>query len=279
MKKLLCLLVMIMGCFAFLVGCGEDEDPIYYNDLNDSQEVLTVVLSPDYAPYEFIKDLSKTGFNQYAGADVEVAKYIAEKLGMKLKINSAAFSVCTSEVNAGKADLGISGFSWSPTRAENFELSDTYFADGDGYQQVLIKKSDAEKYKTLEDLNKSEVKVAAQGGSLQEEIRDSYLKNCTAENFTNIDQAVELLINGKYDAIVLAEHTIDVWEVKNSQVAELGENFAVPSAGTVCVAKKGNTALIEKVNTIIAEIVEKNLYSKWMEEAKSLAEQLNIEME
>lgn len=279
MKNIFKLLVLVLVCVmtVCLFGCSND-DPEFYNDNGDeNQEVLTVVLSPDYAPYEFIADVTKTGYKQYAGADVEVAKFIAEELGMKLKITSANFDLCPSEVNAGKADLSISGFSWTPSRAENYELSDTYFAEGDGLQQVLILKENASKFASLADLNKAEVKVAAQGGSLQDELVDTYLPNATKENFDNIDQAVQLLLSGKYDAIALSEHTVDVRVEANDKLQALAENFPVPEAGMVILAKKGNTELMAKVNAAIAKIVEQNLYAKWMEEAKELAAKKGIE--
>ena len=279
MKNIFKLLVLVLVCVmtVCLFGCSND-DPEFYNDNGDeNQEVLTVVLSPDYAPYEFIADVTKTGYKQYAGADVEVAKFIAEELGMKLKISSANFDLCPSEVNAGKADLSISGFSWTPSRAENYELSDTYFAEGDGLQQVLILKENASKFATLADLNKAEVKVAAQGGSLQDELVDTYLPNATKENFDNIDLAVQLLLSGKYDAIALSEHTVDVRVQANDKLQALSENFPVPEAGMVVLAKKGNTELMAKVNAAIAKIVEQNLYAKWMEEAKELAAKKGIE--
>ncbi len=278
MKKLCVLLVLLVCVFAF-VGCSSDKDPEFYNDLgDDTQETLTVVLSPDYAPYEFIVDVTKTGYKQYAGADIEVAKYVATELGMKLKINSADFSLCPSEVNAEKADISISGYSWTPTRAENYELSNTYFSEGDGKQQVMILKENASKYTCLDDLNKEEVKVAAQGGSLQDEIVDEYLPNATKENFTNIEQAVQLLISGKYDAIALSEHTVEVWTSVNSDLQALEEDFDVQEAGLVILAKKGNTELMNKINAIVAKIVEGDMYSKWMDEAIETATNNGIDV-
>ena len=43
---------------------------------------ITMGTSPDFAPWEF-KDVS-SGTTEYVGADVELAKYIAEKLGVSL---------------------------------------------------------------------------------------------------------------------------------------------------------------------------------------------------
>ena len=50
--------------------------------------VLVMGTSPDYPPYEFFADAAMT---EYAGIDVEVAKYIAESMGMTLQIESMNF--------------------------------------------------------------------------------------------------------------------------------------------------------------------------------------------
>ena len=86
-----------------------------------------------------------------------------------------------------------------------------------------------------------------------------------------------MLLSGKYDAIALSEHTVDVRVEANDKLQALAENFPVPEAGMVILAKKGNTELMAKVNAAIAKIVEQNLYAKWMEEAKELAAKKGIE--
>jgi hypothetical protein len=50
--------------------------------------------------------------------------------------------------------MSISGYSWTETRAENFELSDYYYAgDNETEQVLLIRKDDAAKYNTAESFN------------------------------------------------------------------------------------------------------------------------------
>ena len=273
MKKYIHLLFILIMIFVLTSCSNKNDDPEYYNDLGEHQEILTVVLSPDYAPYEFISDVTKTGYKKYAGADVEVAKFIAKELGYKLKINSADFNLCPTEVNGGKADISISGFSWTPSRAENYELSKTYFAEGDGKQQLLINKDNLTKFSSINDLNNPSIKVAAQGGSLQDELVDAYLPNATKENFDSIDEALQYLKNGKYDAIALSEHTIEISCAGNENFTIVPEDFPTPEAGMVVLAKKGNTELISKINTVIDKIVEQNLYATWIEEAKEFAKE------
>ena len=71
---------------------------------------MHVALSPDFAPMEFV-DTSKTGQDQYVGFDVTLAKYIADKLGVKLVIEPMSFEACQAAVSTKDVDLSISGYS------------------------------------------------------------------------------------------------------------------------------------------------------------------------
>lgn len=68
-----------------------------------------LVISPDYAPYEFI-DLEKMGQGdeQYVGSDIELAKYIADSLGVELVIQPMDFDSVLAAVSEGKCDIAIS---------------------------------------------------------------------------------------------------------------------------------------------------------------------------
>ena len=89
--------------------------------------VLTVALSPDFSPMEFV-DSSKTGQDQYVGFDITLAKYIAENLGVELVIEPMGFDASQTAVYTGSVPMSISGYSWTEDRAENYELSDYYYA-------------------------------------------------------------------------------------------------------------------------------------------------------
>lgn len=268
MKKII-LLLLVIGS-VWMTGCSQT-----VGDGDDS--VLTVALSPDYPPYEFIKDANATGLDKYAGADFELAKYIAEELGMTLQIVEAAFDACPTLVSTNKTDISISGFSWTPKRASGYALSNTYFDEGDGKQQILIAASDVDKYKTIEDLNKAEVIVGAQSGSLQDELVDEFLPNCTKQNITELDLGIALLVQGRIHALAISEFSADVRLETVDGIALLPEDFDTPPIGMVVLANKGNTALIDKINGIIATVTSQSLYGTWMEEAAELAKQLGIE--
>ncbi len=88
---------------------------------------LTVAISPDFAPMEFV-DVSKSGQDQYVGFDVTLAKFIAEELGLTLVIKPMSFDACQAAVQTGSVAMSISGSCWTTARNESFNLSDCSYA-------------------------------------------------------------------------------------------------------------------------------------------------------
>ena len=84
---------------------------------------MEVATEPYFAPQEFI-DSSKEGDEQYVGCDIELAKYIADKLGVELRIVPLEFAAVLSSVTEGKYDMAISALAYTPERAEAMNLSD-----------------------------------------------------------------------------------------------------------------------------------------------------------
>lgn len=269
MKKLFSVLLVIIALVS-LSSCKKVSGLL-------NEGVIKIATSPDYAPYEFV-DINKTGIDKFVGSDIDLMKYIADKMGVKLEIEEMSFEACLMAVQTQKVDIAISGFSWTPKRALNFEMSKGYFGEGDGEQQLLILKSNAEKFKTLADLNKPEVKVGAQAGSIQEEYVDVQLPKANKNIITDLDVALSLLLNGTIDALAISEHAAEVRMSSNSNLTVVSENFVTTTAGFVVVGKKGNQKLIVEINGYIDEVVEKNLYSTWLANAKALAIELGQEI-
>lgn len=270
MKKLLVLFLLAISA-VFLTSCKSNKEGLI------KEGVLKVATSPDYAPYEFV-DLSKTGQEKFLGSDVELMKFIAEKMGVKLEIVEMQFDAALMAVQTGNVDIAIEGLSWTPKRAQNFELSLGYYGSGDGDQQVLILKENLSKFPTLESLNKSTVKVGAQAGSIQEEYVDAQLPKAKKELITDLDVALSLLLNKKIDALAISSNAADVRISKNDNLTVVPENFVGEDGAFVVAARKGNKLLINQINEIIQEVLENNLYPQWLEEATRKAIELGEEI-
>ena len=289
MKKLLAVMT-VLAMVLSLAACGSKEaspDAAYNNYLKEikkgaktSNGTLTVAMSPDFAPMEFY-DLAKKGDDAIVGFDVLLANYLAAELGMTLKIAPMSFEASQAAVQSGKADIGISGFSWMADRAENFELSDWYEAgDNETEQSIIVKKEDAGKFSKPEDF--AGMKIGYQGASLQEQlVKETFSGIADIDNvYSDLGTAVEALKSGRIQALAVA-HGNGESIIANAAdaIGFSGFDFDVDPLyeNNVCLIQKGNTELLAKVNAALAKAKEAGLYKGWYEACQIYAEVKTID--
>ena len=274
LKKFVCLLLAALTVFA-LCACGSsNSEKSALQEIKDSG-VLTVALSPDFSPMEFV-DSSKTGQEQYVGFDVMLAQFIAEELGVKLEIQAMSFDACQTAVSTASVPLSISGFSWTEERAENFELSDYYYAGENETEQVLlIRKADADKYKTAEDFDG--VDVGAQNASLQMMMVTEQLPNAKAYTIGDIGVGVLELQSGNIEALAVAAGNAEMIVDSNPDLMVCEWEFDVKTEyeANVVLITKGETELLEAVNAALQKAYDEGYYGVWYEEAVELAKSEN----
>ena len=115
MKKIIAMLLAVLMMASLFAGCGASSAPATEAPAGNGIKTvtpgkLTVAISPDYAPMEFV-DPTKEGQDMYVGFDVTLSKYIAESMGLELVIMPMSFDACQTAVYAGTVDISVSGFS------------------------------------------------------------------------------------------------------------------------------------------------------------------------
>lgn len=286
MKKLLtiaaaCLLSFTMTACSSNNEGGQSTAP--QNKLEEIQQKgkLVMAVSPDFPPFEFI-DNTKSGIDQYVGADIELGKYIAEQLGVDFEIKAMDFTAVLSSVDLGNADIAISGFGWREDREESFELSHGFNKDGEAScHGFLIKEADAAKYTTLADL--ANATIAAQVSSLQEGYTKEQLPDAKLQQVTSLDIGVMSLETGKVDALACTCDLAKGYASANEDLVKADAEFDITydseHDGNVAAVQKGQTELLAKINEIIDEVNEKGLYDEWNTAAKATAKELGIKFE
>lgn len=270
MKKTLSIILALVMIFALCATAFAAEEKTEVDAIKEAG-VLTVALSPDFAPMEFV-DSSKEGQDQYVGFDVTLAKYIAEYLGVELEIQAMSFDACQTAVALDSVDMSISGYSWTETRAENFELSDYYYAgDNESKQVLLIKAEDAEKYTKPEDF--AGLDVGAQNASLQMQLVTEQLPDAKPYTIGEIGVGVMELQSGNIVALAVADGNADAILANNEGLVKCSWEFDVSAEyeANVIMLHKGDTALLEIVNEALAEAYENGYYGPWYDEAKIAA--------
>lgn len=294
MKKLFAMLlalVMTMG----LMACGAQptaandtdgdaagEDAAVTEPANALEKikadgVLTVALSPDFSPMEFV-DSSKTGQEQYVGFDITLAKYIAENLGVELVIEPMGFDASQTAVYTGSVPMSISGYSWTEERAQNYELSDYYYAgENETRQALLIKKENADKYASPEDLAGQD--VGAQNASLQMQLVTEQLADANPVAIGDITVGVMELKSGNIEALAVAYGNAEMIVDANPDLVICTWEFDVKAeyAANVIMMQKGETELLDAVNAILAQAKDSNLYDGWYKDAVELGKSENAQ--
>lgn len=278
MKKVLCLILsamMLLACAA----CGDSTSADRLAQIKD-KGYIEVTTEPYYAPYEFI-DPSKTGDEQYVGLDIEIAKAIADKIGVDLKIVPLEFTAVQTGIVDGKYDLALSALAYSDDRAENMNLSDVYLSssdESDGYG-FLVRSEDVDKYTSIESL--AEAVVITQSGSVQESMYNSNVtKSKEFKLVSGMTDAYLAVAEGKADVCICDISSATLYAVANGGLATTSFRFVVDEKmdGVVAAApKEGTASLMEVVNSVIAELKASGQIDTWNDQYTEYAKSLGIE--
>lgn len=202
--------------------------------------VLIMSTNAEFPPYEYHDG------GEIVGIDVEIAEAIAEKLGMTLEIEDIAFDSIIPEVDSGKADIGVAGMTVSEDRLKNVDFSDPYTTAS----QVIIVKEDSD-IAGPDDLAGKYIGV--QLGTTGDIYASDYeADGSTIERYNKGFEAVQAMMQGKIDAVVIDLEPAKVFVSENEGIKILDEALTVEEYAIA--VKKGNTELVEKINTALAEL-------------------------
>ncbi len=200
---------------------------------------LKMATNAQFPPYEFYEG------QEIVGIDAEIAKLIADKLGMELVIEDMEFDSVLLAVPSGKADIGMAGLTVDETRLVSMDFS-TPYATG---KQVIIVPEGSE-IASPDDLKgkKIGVQLSTTGDiycsdEFGEEAMDRYSKGA---------DAVVALTQGKVDAVVIDNEPAKVFVAENEGLKILETEYAVEDYA-IAIAK-GNTSLLNKINAALAEL-------------------------
>jgi arginine/lysine/histidine transporter system substrate-binding protein len=221
---------------------------------------VTWSTNAEFEPFEY-----KDGDN-VIGIDAEISQKIADKIGVKLKINDISFDTLITDLNSGKSNFVAAGMTVTDDRQKNVDFSDTYF---DASQAIIVPKSSS--IKARADLNGK--KVGVQQGTTGDtfctnEDGKSDIKVGSVERYTKAVDAVTDLINGKIDAVVIDDFPATKFVEKNSnKIAKLSDALTVEKYAIA--VKKGDDAMLKVVNEVLGEMKSSGELTKVVDKYKA----------
>ena len=237
--------------------------------------VLRVATEPYFAPFEFIDPETV----KIVGSDIELARLIAERMGVELEIVPLEFTQVLPALTENQCDLTISAIAFTPSRAAAYALSKGYyFPESTASTAFVIREEDFGTITSLEAL--ADKSLVAQSNSLQEALASKHIYNYKEfRRLSSVRAVYEAVRKGKADAGVVDMETASNY-IRNNKDAGLvladGLYFALEEEylGHRVAAKKGELQLIYFVNGVINEVLENGTYQKWAEEAQQRADEL-----
>lgn len=235
-------LVLALACAVSLVACGT-KNGTGSNGGTDNK-TLIVGTEAGFAPYEYMEG------DKVVGIDMDIAKAIADELGMELEIKNMDFDGALLAVQQGKVDLVAAGVSVDEERKAVMDFSVDYV---NSIEVVVVNKEDPK----VADVNDLDGKIV---GVQQGNIADNWVSNkenakpSEVKRYTKFAQAAEDLKNGKIDCIVMDKYPAEELVSANEALVILdGTLFEDKYAIAV---QKGNTELLDKINTVINKLIE-----------------------
>lgn len=221
--------------------------------LSRIQERGTIVvgLEGDWAPWSYVGE-----DDELTGYDVEVAKAIADKLGVELQIVPGEWDGLFAGMDAGRYDLVINGVEVTEDRAEKYDFTDPYAY----IRTALIVRGDNDDIHTFEDLKGK--KTANSIASTYMNLAESY--GATCYGVATLDETLTMVLQGRVDATLnaIVSYTDYMSQHPDSNLkvvatTEDASNVAIP------MRKGDDTATLrEAVNQAIAELREEGTLSE-----------------
>lgn len=258
MKKLLTLIVaafMCVTCAFGLTACGAAT-----RDLDDilSSGKLTVATNAEFPPFE-----AKEGEN-YVGIDIDIAKAIADYLGVQLVINNMEFEAVVTSVQKGQSDLALAALTISEDRLKAIDFSTAYFGAA---QYLVVAKNDTafDNCVTSDDVVSvlsalpAGTKAAAQTATTgfyyikgSEDFGFPGVANLTAVSFDTAALAAEEVANGRAKVAVVDDEVANQIVAANDGVKVI--RIALSSEEYGIGINKANKGLTFVVNKVLAEL-------------------------
>ena len=201
---------------------------------------IVMVTNAEFPPYEYHEN------NTIVGIDADIARAIADQMGMELEIQDMAFDSLIPAIQSGKADFAAAGMTVNEERLRNVDFTETYAEAA----QVIIVKEGSEIAAPADLTGK---KIGVQTGTTGDIYADD-VENAEVQRFNKGMEAVMALTQDKLDAVIIDREPAKVFVKENEGLKILDEAFTEEEYAIAI--KKGNTELLEKMNAAIKELKE-----------------------
>lgn len=159
-----------------------------------SSKVLKVCTTGDYKPYSFLRP-----DGQYEGLDISMAKALAASLGAKVEWVATSWKTLMPDFLAKQCDIALGGVSVTLKRQQTAWFAQPLGVDG---KIPLVRCADKDRYQTLEQLNRPQVRLVEPAGGTNEAFVHSHLPQASLTLFHDNVTIFQQLVDNHADVMI-----------------------------------------------------------------------------
>lgn len=255
-KRMLCVLVVVLALA--LAAVDTAAGPVMDRIL--AKKVLVVGTSGQQPPMSAI---AKSG--ELIGMDIDLANAMAEGLGVAVEFVRMPFAELLPGLEAGQADMVISGMTITPDRNRKVAFVGPYYVSGKGILAL------EQRYAELQDadgLNAPDVTVTTLKDSTSQRFAEKLMPKAKLIPAASYDEAIALVLQKKADVMV-ADLPFCAYAAYRYQDKGLSAGKSPLTFEPLGIAMAEDTLLINWVrnflNTLQGTGQLKKIHAKWLE--------------
>jgi polar amino acid transport system substrate-binding protein len=258
------LILFAVALFAFIGGAADvmaaDSAPVLSRIVESG--TLKVGMSGDQPPFNVV---SKSG--QLIGYEVDLANLLADAMGVKVEFVQKPFGELMGALEKGEIDAIMSGMTMTPKRNLKAAFVGPYIVSG---KSILTKSATLAALKNAEEIDSAAIKIAALKGSTSEKFVQNVLEKTTYMPVDNYDTGVQMVIDGKADALVADFPICALSQMRfpDAGLATLNEPMTIEPIGIALAP--GDSLLVNMVSNYLGALegigLLDALEKKWFED-------------
>ena len=207
---------------------------------------LVVGVEGTYPPFTYHDDNG-----ELTGLDIELGKALADKLGVEVEFQEAAWDSLLIGIDTERFDTVINSVSITDERAEKYDFSDPYYYEA---RRVVVR-ADDDSIHGPEDLNGKKIATNTTNAFIPwyEE------QGVEVVGIDTSGEAIDLLLSGRVDFVGINVPVLNAYLQEHPDAADkVKEAFVIPNSEDVIAipVRKGEPEFLDAINAALAELRE-----------------------